>query len=84
MTLQTFQKLLNKRRGQPFRVVMSSGERYEVRHPETAFLTRTTLFIGTGGEDEGIPDDAEFVSLLHVTAVEPLRNGKPHRRQRKG
>ena len=51
MTLQTFQKLLNKRPFQPFRLVMSSGERYEVRHPEMAFLTRTTLFIGTGGED---------------------------------
>jgi hypothetical protein len=82
MTLDTFRKLLSKRPFQPFAVVMSSGERYQVRHPEMALLTRTTLFIGTGGEDEAIPDDAAFCSLLHITAVEPLRNGKARRKAR--
>jgi hypothetical protein len=81
MTLQTFQKLLAKRPFQPFRVVMSSGERYEARHPEMAWLTRTTLYIGIGTEDDGIPDDAAFCSLLHITAVEPLKNGPPRRKK---
>ena len=82
MTLQTFQKLLAKRPFESFRVLISSGERYDVRHPEMALLTRTTLYIGTG-EDQGIPEDAAFCSLLHITAVEPLTNGRArHRRQR--
>ena len=81
MTVQTFRNLLTKRPFEPFRVVMSSGERYDVRHPEMAFLTRTTLYIGTG-DDQGIPEDPAFCSLLHITAVEPLSNGKPRRRQR--
>ena len=80
MTLQTFQKLLTKRPFEPFRVVMSNGERYDVRQSEMALLTRTTLYIGTG-EDEGIPENAAFCSLLHITAVEPLQNGRPSQRR---
>ena len=83
MTLDTFRKLLAKRPFQPFRVVMSSGERYEVRHPEMALLTRTTLYIGTADQDEDIPEDAEFCSLLHITAVEPVTNGRGAKRRRK-
>jgi hypothetical protein len=81
MTVQTFRDLLHKRPFEPFRIVMSSGERYEVRHPEMAFLTRATLYVGTD-VDHGIPDEAAMCSLLHITAVEPLRNGRSTRRRR--
>jgi len=70
MTVESFRRLLQKRPFQPFRVVLSGGERYEVRHPEMALLTRTTLYIGIGSEDQGIPEDATWCSLLHITAVE--------------
>ncbi len=76
MTVQTFQNLLARRPFEPFAVVLSCGERYNVRHPEMAFLTRTTLFIGTQPNQRGIPADAAMCSLLHITAVEPARNGR--------
>ena len=41
-------------------------------------LTRTTLYIGVD-EEGGIPDDAAFCSLLHVTAVEPITAKKRRR-----
>lgn len=55
MTLQKFRELLTKRPFKPFRVVMSSGQQYEVRHPEIAFLTRTDILIGIKEDNEGIP-----------------------------
>jgi len=56
---------------QPVRIVTSSGDRYEVRHPEMAFLTRCGLIIGLE-EYDGVPSRHRTVSLLHITAVEPL------------
>ena len=82
MTGQSFRDLLAKRPFKPFRIVMSSGERYEVRHPEMAFLTRTTLFVSRDFDENGFPDDPTMCSLLHITNVEPIpRNGQPKRRR---
>jgi hypothetical protein len=72
MTVQTFRDLLQQRPFKPFRLVMSSGTTYEVRHPETAYLTRTALLVGIDEADDGIPADFRICSLLHVAAVEPL------------
>jgi hypothetical protein len=51
---------------------MSSGQSYEVRHPEMALLTRTDLLVGVDDADDGVPASFKICSLLHVTAVEPL------------
>jgi len=51
---------------------MSSGQAYEVRHPEMAWLTKTDLLVGIGAEDDDVPAEFKMCSLLHVTAVEPL------------
>ena len=72
MTLQTFRELLSQRPFKPFRIVMSSGQTYEVRHPEMAMLTRTDMLVGVGDTDEGVPAEFKICSLLHITAVEPL------------
>jgi hypothetical protein len=72
MTVQTFRDLLAARPFRPFRVVMSSGQTYEVRHPEMAMLTRSDILVGIGDTDDGVPAEFKICSLLHVTAVEPL------------
>jgi hypothetical protein len=72
MTVQTFRDLLTQRPFKPFRVVMSSGQTYDIRHPEMAFLTRSDLLVGIDEADEGVPADFKICSLLHITAVEPL------------
>ena len=57
---------------------MSSGEKYEIRHPEMAFLTKTDLLVGIDVEDN-VPADFKYCSLLHITAIERLKeraNGK--------
>jgi hypothetical protein len=72
MTVQTFRELLNQRPFRPFRLIMSSGESYEVRHPEMALLTRTSILIGTEVADDGVPAEFRICSLLHVATIEPL------------
>ena len=72
MTVQTFRDLLARRPFEPFRLVMSSGQSYEVRHPEMAWLTRTTLYVGVAVAPEGVPEEAKMLSLLHIASVEPL------------
>ena len=72
MTVQTFRGLLSAQPFVAFRLVMSSGQTYEVRHPEMAMLTRTDLLVGTNIAKNGVPAEFEICSLLHVTAVEPI------------
>jgi len=80
MTLQDFQKLLKTRPFQPFRIIMSSGERYEVRHPEMAFLLRTKIVLGLDPDKQGIAEDWTMCSLLHITAIEPVETSRRSRR----
>ena len=54
---------------------MSSGESYEVRHPEMAWLTRTDMLVGVGETDENVPAEFRICSLLHVTTIEPIQAG---------
>ena len=72
MTFQVFRELMTQRPFQPFRLVMSSGQTYDVRHPEMALLTRSDMLVGIDETDEGVPAHFKICSLLHVTAVEPL------------
>jgi hypothetical protein len=72
MTVQTFRELLAQRPFKPFRLVMSSGQSYEVGHPEMAMLTKSDLLVGTGDTDEGVPAEFKICSLLHVSAIEPI------------
>ena len=71
MTVQTLRDELNAKPFEGFRVTMSSGEKFEVRHPEMAYLTRTDLIVGLD-ERDGIPARYRILSLLHVTAIEPV------------
>lgn len=76
MNLQSFRELLGERPFKPFRIVMSSGQTYEVRHPEMALLTRTDLLVGVGESRHGVPASFKICSLLHITAIEPLPTRK--------
>ena len=71
MTVQTFRQLLTQQPFKAFRLTMSSGLAYEVLHPEMAWLTRTSILVGIGETEEGVPSEFKICSLLHVTAVEP-------------
>jgi hypothetical protein len=71
MTVQTFKEMLTRQPYQPVRLVLSSGQIYEIRHPEMAFLTRTSILVGLDMAD-GVPSEFKILSLLHITAIEPI------------
>lgn len=71
MTVQTFRELLTRQPFQPFRLIMSSGESYDVRHPEMAFLTRSDILVGID-MDDGVPAEFKICALLHVATIEPI------------
>jgi hypothetical protein len=71
MSYETIRARLRQQPFVPFCVVTSSGERYEVRHPEMALATKAELAIALPDED-GVPSRLQWLATLHVTALEPL------------
>lgn len=68
--------LLRRQPFVPLRLHLTDGKQYDIRHPEMALLTRTTVDLGFDQEPgSGIADAIEFVSLVHIVRVE-LLDGK--------
>ena len=72
MTAQTMQDVMTRKPFQAFRVILSSGQSYDVSHPEVALLTRNELIVGVGEQEEGIPARFKICALLHITTVESM------------
>ena len=75
MTTESFRTLLKQQPFRPFRLVMSSGESYEVRHPEMALLLKNDILVGTDVADDGMPAEFRICPLFHVATVEPMPTG---------
>ena len=57
----------------PFRIVTSSGQTYNVRHPEFVMIGKRTVVVGQPIHDDDPEWDlAQLVSVLHITALEPM------------
>ncbi len=73
ITQSNIRDKLNQRPFEPFRIVMSSGQHYDIPHPEWIIVGKQVLGIGVANSD----DDPDFdrihtVSVLHVTALEAI------------
>ncbi|QDT39701.1 hypothetical protein [Stratiformator vulcanicus] len=68
---QKIHRLLRARPFRSFRLYLSDGSEFEVRHPESALLTQGGLYIGRYADEQSeIPESDAFCSLLHMTRVE--------------
>ncbi len=74
--IDTIRELLARRPFSPFRVILSSGDSFEIRHPEFAWLTKGGLYVGlpsaNGNGAVDLPDRAVFCSALHLAGVEQM------------
>ena len=70
MTADTIRSFLHRHPFEPLRVKMSSGESFEVPHPEMALLTRCGLIICLPDENGQPSERIEFCSFLHIASVE--------------
>jgi hypothetical protein len=73
MRPEDIREFLQHKPFQPFRITLTDGRTYEVRHPELAMVGRSTIALGLPAPSEQIPiyDRLVTVSLLHVMQVEP-------------
>ncbi len=68
MNADTIREWLNRRPFEPFELRLSSGERYEVRHPELVAIGKNRIAIG---DDEA--DRFVHVVLIHINSIQPLQ-----------
>jgi len=74
--------ILGERPFKPFRIHMSDGASYEVRHPEMVLVAKRQLVVGlTKSRGEDVPEQIAFVNILHITRIEPINGKKPPRRR---
>jgi len=63
---------------EPFRLVMTDGEGYEIRHPDLLWVGRRTAMVGlTGQPGQTFYERSIKVDLLHVIRLEPLEPSSP-------
>ena len=67
--------LIRERPFQPFRIALTDGRTFEVRHPELVMPSRRSAVIGlpAQGETEPFYDRRITVDLLHIVSVEPIQ-----------
>ena len=68
MNAEAVREMLNRRPFEPFEIVMSSGERHVVKHPEFLMLLRSQAVIG-----DPVTDRLAILSLMHVTELRPIQ-----------
>lgn len=70
MTTQTFREILHRTPFGPFRVVMSSGESYNVMHPEMALVSARALVLVDPDPAHADGERIAFCSYLHIAHIE--------------
>jgi len=67
------QEKIQQRPFVPFRIFMSSGQHYDIFHPDLVLIGKRHLFVGTASEDNPTMfDRSSLLSILHVSALEEL------------
>jgi hypothetical protein len=58
---------------EPFRLVMTNGIHYDIRHPDLLWVGRWTAHVGlTEQPGQTLFERSVRVDLLHITRIEPL------------
>jgi hypothetical protein len=77
--IEDIHNLLHDAPFKPFRLFLSNGRKYDVRHPELVMIGRSSLLIGTPAQDVTVPafDSYSTVSMLHITDIEMINPQAP-------
>jgi hypothetical protein len=84
-TAADLQARIKERPFVPVRIVTSSGQSYDITHPDLVWIAKTWVMIGTPSNDNpSILEVANRVAILHITdlqdiphASHPGKNGPP-------
>ncbi len=68
MNAEAIREMLVRRPFEPFEVIMSSGERHLVNHPEFLMVSPTRAVIM-----DPVTDPLAILSLMHITELRPVQ-----------
>ena len=68
MNADAVREMLNRRPFEPFEVIMSSGERHLVKHPEFLMISPSRAVVM-----DPITDQLAILSLMHITELRPAQ-----------
>lgn len=75
------QKLL-RQPFEPFRMLITDGTHYDIRHPDCVFVTRTHIVVAPS-RSGSLPKGLVICDPLHITQMIPLpENGKAKRNRK--
>ena len=78
MTNQDLQEAVRRRPFEPFRIVLTTGDTYDVRHRDLLMVGLRSAIIGIAKSVEGTAYDRTIkVDLLHVVGIEELPVQQP-------
>jgi hypothetical protein len=56
----------------PFRLHVSDGSSYDIRHPDMILVTRRSAILALPGDPDQVPERSTTVALVHVTRLEEI------------
>jgi hypothetical protein len=78
MTHEELREAARRQPFEPFRVVLTTGATYDIRHPDLILVGRRSAVIGLTNEPSGtVYDRTMKVDLLHVVGIEELASPPP-------
>jgi hypothetical protein len=78
MSQDDLQQTARRQPFEPFRVILTTGATYDVRHPDLIMVGRRAAIIGITNEPSGTAFDRTIkVDLLHVVGIEELTGMPP-------
>ncbi|MGD2109728.1 MAG: hypothetical protein PVI86_10080 [Phycisphaerae bacterium] len=75
MRISEIENQLRQRPFIPFRLRMTDGNAFDVRHPEMLLVSRTILALALHQGRDGRPEDIVFCDPLHIIRIERLGDG---------
>lgn len=73
MPLEELLQWIRRQPFEPFRIHLTDGTSYEVRHPELIMAGARAVHVGIAiNPNQLYYDRAEVVSLIHVVRIEPM------------
>lgn len=74
MTVSEIKAFVDQQPFKPFRLHLSDGRSFDVKHPDFIWVLKTRVEIGlTDQPNSPVPDRAEHCSLLHIVSAEELQ-----------
>jgi hypothetical protein len=73
MAPEELRDTLRQKPFEPFRIVLTDGVGYEIRHPDLLWVGQRSAYVGlTGQPGQTFFERSVKVDLLHISRIEPL------------